>query len=260
VSCATRFTGTIGDFATCYSDAECASPGADCTSACTDACCTGACQPRFKLGQACTDISSCEPGLECHRTCIAGDINTPCASDRDCDPNAWCDLQAKLCKADYATGAACTNPLQCGGETSCVGTNITTSNPGHCLRISKPGDPCDVFCYGNLYCDGSACRALPVLGQTCTALVPCAGTDVICDVDACVRRSGVGVACGAQTCLPGLFCTSELGDPNPTCADRRAEGEPCADPSHCESYLCSGNSVQSGVCLAWSTTCPASGI
>jgi hypothetical protein len=258
VPCAIRFLGTIGDGAACDADVECASPGAECVSSCSDACCTGTCQPKVKEGLPCSSSSPCEPGLQCHRVCIAGDINTPCASDRDCDPNAWCDVQARLCKADFAPGAACTNPLQCGGQTSCVGLSVSSTNPGHCLRISRVGDTCDAFCYGNLFCDGAFCRALPGPGQACP-LVSCAGVDTVCSNDVCVARSAAGVSCGAQTCLPGLFCTSKLNDPSPTCAARRTEGEPCADPSHCESYLCSGNSVQPGVCLAWSDTCSLAG-
>ena len=255
-SCLTRFTGTIADGATCHGDIECASPDAVCQSSCADACCTGTCQPKFKQGQTCTDRHSCEPGLQCHRTCIAGDIDTPCTSDRDCDSDAWCDVAAGLCKADFATGTACTNPLQCGGETSCVGLSVSSGAPGHCLRISSAGDHCDALCYGNLYCDSSGtCRDLPALGQGCSALIPCAGPDTMCDGTLCVRRGETGVACGAQTCLPGLFCTSELNDPDPRCAARRTTGQPCAAPGHCESYLCSGNATQPGTCLAWSDTC-----
>jgi hypothetical protein len=263
-SCATRFTGTIDDFAACFTDVECASPGAACVASCSDACCLGTCQPRFKLGEQCTERHSCEPGLQCHRTCRAGDIGSRCGGaggggDRDCDPGAWCDVTAGICKATFAPGAACTNPLQCGGETSCVGASVS-GGTGHCLRISQVGDTCDQFCYGNLFCDGSTCQALPELEESCAATVSCAGVDAVCSNAVCAPRSAVGVACGAQTCMPGLFCTSELGDPRPTCSARRVEGQPCAAPGHCQSFLCSGNNVQPGICLAWSDTCPVSGL
>ena len=267
VSCALRFTGTRGDNAACDADVECASPGATCVSTtCTDACCTGStCRPKFKEGQPCHDDntgSSCEPGLQCHRTCIAGNVNTPCTADRDCDTSAWCDQLAGLCRADFAPGAECDNPLQCGGETSCVGISIVTTNPGHCLRISHPGDHCDFFCYGNLFCNGSGtCQALPELGDSCPGFSSCSGVDTLCNASGiCSLRSGVNASCAQQPCLPGLFGTSELNanDPMPTCAPRRKEGERCAQPSHCESYLCSGNNAQS-VCLAWRDTCPLSG-
>jgi hypothetical protein len=266
VGCALRFTGTLGDRQTCNADVECRSPGARCTPACTDACCTGTCEPKFKQGQPCHDDengNSCEPGLLCHRTCLAGDINTPCSGDRDCDTNAWCHVlaagQPGTCEADFAPGAECTNPLQCGGETSCIGLSIVTTNPGHCLRISHPGDHCDSFCYGNLYCDGSGtCRTLPALGQTCPGFITCADVDTFCDASShCALRGDAGAACDARPCLPGLFCTSELNDPMPTCARPRPEGDTCASPGHCESYLCSGNKDRQGICLtAWSDSCP----
>jgi hypothetical protein len=256
VSCLTRFTGTIADGASCYTAAECASPDAACQASCADACCLGTCQPKFRQGQACTDRHSCEPGLQCHQTCIAGDINTLCTSDRDCDADAWCDVQARLCRADFAPDTTCTNLLQCGGETSCVGLSVSSGAPGRCLRISNAGDPCDGLCYGNLYCDASGiCRNLPVLGQTCSPLIPCGGPDTMCSGNLCVRRGDVGATCGAQTCLPGLFCTSELNDASPMCAARRGTGLPCTAPAHCESYLCSGTAGQPGTCLAWSDTC-----
>ena len=258
VACLTRFNGTIENDAGCYTDIDCISPGAVCTSDCTDACCLGTCQPKFTEGQVCTTFTSCEPGLQCSNgTCIAGDINTRCTDVTDCDPDAWCDFRVHLCKPTLPLGAKCTDILQCGGDTSCVGLSITTSNPGHCLRNSQAGDPCDETCHGNLFCDGSGtCRALPVLGEACSPLAPCAGTNTMCNSGVCVLRSDVSVSCGSQTCLPGLFCTSALNDPNPVCAARGAVGALCTDPRHCESYLCSGNRNQPGVCLAWSNTCP----
>ncbi|HET7502513.1 MAG TPA: Dickkopf N-terminal cysteine-rich domain-containing protein [Kofleriaceae bacterium] len=256
-SCATRFLGTVGDGDACFTDIECASPGATCVASCSDACCLGTCQPRFREGETCTDRHSCEPGLQCHRTCLPGDIGSPCTGDRDCDPGAWCDVKAGTCKAAFAAGSACTNLLQCSGNTSCVGLSASNQTPGHCLRISEIGDSCDAFCYGNLFCDGQTCQPLPDLDETCSSLVPCGGVDTTCSNGTCVLRSGVGAACAEQTCMPGLFCTSELGDPRPTCSARRAEGQPCAAPGHCESFLCAGNSVQPGICLAWSDTCPA---
>jgi hypothetical protein len=269
-ACLTRFHGTRGDGASCFTDVECTSPDAVCASTCTDACCLGTCQRKFREGETCTTRHSCEPGLQCNiRTggagmsfCISGDINTPCVNDTDCDSNAWCDGLAHLCKADFALSADCTSPLQCGGETSCVGLSVSTTDPGHCLLISEPGDTCDAFCYGNLYCDATGvCRALPGLGQGCSALTNCSGVNTVCGANQmCVLRGDVGVSCASnQPCLPGLFCTSQLGDVNPKCAAPRAKDQLCRAPSHCQSYLCSGNMDTTGVCLEWSNTCPPGG-
>ena len=261
--CLTRYTGTVGDGGSCLTDVDCASPGAACHATCSDACCEGTCQPRPTEGQPCKLYQSCAPGLVCNgTTCLSGDLGTPCSDVGDCDANAWCDVRAKnqpgKCRPTFPVGAECTSLLQCGEDTSCIGASISSSKPGHCLRDSRPGDPCDWMCYGNLYCDGKMCRDLPALGDSCPPnnSIPCAGTNTMCPDGRCVLRSEVGSACGDQTCLPGLFCTSKLGDPHPTCAARRAEGAACNDPGQCESYVCSGNMTQSGICLAWHDTCP----
>jgi hypothetical protein len=132
-------------------------------------------------------------------------------------------------------------------------------SPGQCLSTSTPGARCDFLCFGNLYCDGSeTCRELPGLGQTCSAFVPCRGFDLACTGGQCAPRSDVGAGCAtSDTCRPGLFCTSELGEAKPVCAAPRRADQPCTDPSHCQSYQCSGNAAQPGTCLAWSDRCPA---
>ena len=265
-SCGTRFAGTIGDGKACRADIECSSPGAHCQRACSDACCEGVCAPAFKLGENCTDLHSCEPGLQCHTVCLAGDIDSPCASDRDCDQNAWCDLRgSRTCKADLPAGAVCEQVLQCSGETSCVGVGVTGVQPT-CGRINKPGDACDFYCLGGLYCafSGSglgACTRLPALGESCSALIPCSGANVICDGAKCVARTDEGKPCtttpaGATTCQAGMFCTDELGAASPVCASRQADGQPCNRPQQCQSFLCSGTKAAPGQCLAWRDSCP----
>jgi hypothetical protein len=143
--------------------------------------------------------------------------------------------------------------------------SVSGTDPGHCRRISEGGDTCDAFCYGNLFCSASGslgtCTALPGLGQGCNALTNCSGVNTVCGANnTCVLRGDVSAPCGGNLrCLPGLFCTSELGDTSPRCAARRADNQQCRRPSHCQSYLCSGNVGENGVCLPWSNTCPPSG-
>lgn len=259
VACATRFHGMLGNGADCYTDIECSSPGATCESSCSDACCQGTCQPKLEQGQACRFYDSCEPGLVCHNTCRSGDIGTPCGSDRDCDSSAWC--KAGTCVVDLAQGAACTGLSQCGGETTCVGLSIIDSRPGWCLRISHAGDPCDFACYGSLYCDASGtCRDLPELGQSCASFIPCRGVDTFCSNGQCVLLGDAGASCvSSQACRPGLFCGSDLNQPSPTCLAPGDTGQPCTDPAHCQSHLCSGTTGKAGVCLAWSDSCPLGG-
>jgi hypothetical protein len=265
-ACLTRFTGTIADNQGCYTSIDCASPDAVCQTDCPDACCLGTCQRKFREGETCDEFASCEPGLRCSLKsgggfrCVNGDLGTSCNPNDvyPCDFGAFCDPATLKCVPALAPGAACTRLVQCGGDTLCVGLSITVSNPGHCLRISQPGDHCDGvgFCFGNLYCASNTCHSMPVLDQSCSPSIPCAGANTICNNGRCVLRSNVGVSCSGDTCLPGLFCTSELGDNPGMCAARRADGQPCAAPSHCQSFLCSGNASQLGMCLAWKNTCP----
>jgi hypothetical protein len=236
-ACAARYRGEIADGGACSSSAECASPGATCASGCTDACCGGTCEPKAALGEVCSDFDGCQPGLRCHGTCRAGDIGTACGAHLDCDPEAWCD--AGTCAADLPVGAACTNPLQCGGNADCIGLSIAHATPGTCQPISSPGDRCDGLCYGNLYCAGDGrCRALPGEGESCGA-VPCRGVELYCRGGVCAPRSSAGESCtDSLACAPGLFCTSELGAPAPACAVRQGAGEPCTSSNQCGSRCC----------------------
>jgi hypothetical protein len=265
-ACLTRFTGTIADNQGCFTSIDCASLDAVCQTNCPDACCLGTCHRKFREGEACDDFASCEPGLRCALLknigfkCVNGNLGTPCHTDdvNSCDFGAFCDPTTLKCVPALAPGAACQRLGQCGGDELCVGLSITVSNPGHCTRISKPGDRCDGvgFCYGNLYCASNTCHSMPVLDQSCSASIPCAGANTVCNSGRCVLRSDVNVSCSGDTCLPGLFCTSELGDNPGVCAPRRADGLPCAAPSHCQSFLCSGDAAQPGTCLPWKNTCP----
>jgi hypothetical protein len=266
-SCATRFAGTIASGQACRADIECASPGAHCQRACSDACCEGVCVAAPKEGEKCADLHGCEPGFQCHTVCIAGDVDTPCGSDRDCDQNAWCDLRgSKTCRADLPAGAVCEQVLQCSGETSCVGVGVAGVQPT-CTRINKPGDACDFYCLGGLYCafpgQGlGVCTAMPALGEACSALVSCSGVNTICDGAHCVARAAEGKPCtttpaGATTCLAGMFCTDELGAASPVCARRQADGQACTRREQCQSFLCSGTTAAAGECLPWRDSCPA---
>jgi len=252
VACATRFKGTIADGGDCYADIECKSPGATCESSCTDACCVGTCQPKLTVGDPCDSNDFCEPGLICYQTCRSGAIGTSCMGSFDCDSSAWCN--AGVCAADLEPGSACTSRSQCGGDTTCTGLSIIDPRPGQCLSISKPGDPCDFICYGNLYCASGTCHELPTLGDACSAFTPCRGVDTICSNGVCVARGEEGARCSiTEPCRPGLFCTSEVNEPMPVCALPRGADQPCTKPSHCESYLCSSTTGEPGKCCPEAT-------
>lgn len=256
-SCGSRFAGTVADVEACLSDAECLSSGASCAPAdCGDSCCLGTCEPRPGLDEPCLDLFDCEPGLKCSIssfTCITGDVGTPCPHRVDCDPGAWCD--GGVCRPDFGEGEPCSSLLQCGGETTCVA--------GQCRRVTEPGDACDEFCFGNLYCDLSGaglgvCRPLPSNGQPCGALLPCLGQTQRCGAGGvCVERSDLGDPCTDGSCLPGLFCSDQLGEANPVCRAPLADGaSECNQPAQCQSHICSGDESAPGSCQPSQTSCP----
>jgi hypothetical protein len=264
-ACAKRFTGTIADHQLCYTDVDCASPGAQCQQPanCTQSCCAGTCTPKPKVGQACDDfVDGCEPGVVCGTdlTCVIGDIGSTCAKRYDCVPGAWCDNGT--CKVDLGDGGSCDSLLQCGGETTCVGLMRPVA-PATCHRVTQVGDTCDYYCLGNLYCDLPAtgfgtCQPIPTHGQACSPSLPCLGVDQRCSAQGqCVDRTAVGQACTDGTCQPELFCTDQLGAGSPVCATRLMDGAPgCNQPAQCQSYVCSGDAAAAGTCQAVQNTCP----
>jgi hypothetical protein len=263
-TCPVRFAGTIADQEACTSDIECLSPGARCEPQdCGDSCCLGTCEPRPKLDEPCVDLFDCEPGLKCSIdsfTCITGDVGTPCPHRVDCDPGAWCD--DGICQPDLGEGEPCFSLLQCGGETTCVGL-AREVEPARCRRVTEPGDACDDFCFGNLFCDLSSsdgfgvCRPLPGEGQGCGVLLPCLGRNQRCDGGICVTRSDVGVSCVDGDCLPGLYCSDQLGEADPVCRAPLADGaSDCNQPAHCESYICDGDEDAPGSCQPSQASCP----
>lgn len=257
-SCKLRYRGTIPDQGACYTDAECRSPGARCEpQECGNSCCMGTCVPRKKLGEDCGDFDACEPGIVCSivsRKCVIGDINAACGSLYDCDANAWCGTGT--CRADLTAGQTCNSILQCGGETSCVGLMRMPVGQATCRKVTAAGDPCDWFCMGNFYCSLPAtglgvCKPLPAHNQACDALLPCVGQNEWCDQGTCVTRDAVGQACSEGTCLPGLFCTSQLGAGSPVCSARLPVGATCNRAAQCQSFICGG-----GQCQPLQTSCP----
>jgi hypothetical protein len=211
-------------------------------------------------------FTACEPTLQCSpgtMKCVTGAIGSSCTM-LDCEARGWCDTTDHICEADVRQGAPCTSITQCGGETSCVGLRRMVE-PATCRRITQAGDACDWYCLGNLYCDLSnpgglgVCTPLPTLGQSgCSLLVPCLGRLNRCDSKGqCVGRDQVGQSCTNGTCMPGLFCTDQLGAASPVCSAPMIDGASgCNRDSQCQSYICDGNQATPGPCRPLEPRCP----
>jgi hypothetical protein len=264
--CRRRFVGTVPDHQMCFSDIECASPGADCVQPahCTESCCAGTCTPKPKVGEPCVDlVDGCEPGIVCGTdlTCVVGDIGAHCAKVFDCVPGAWCNNHT--CVAARKPGEPCNVDATCDGETRCVGL-VRRVEPPTCRRINHEGDACDATCLGNFVCDLSrgpglgVCKAIATHGHACSGQLPCLGVDQICTGGVCVDRATQGQACidFNHTCQPELFCSDQLGATRPICTARFADGQSgCNRPEQCKSHVCSGDGSASGICQALEATC-----
>lgn len=241
-------TGTIGDGEPCFATVECAGGGhclrdPECGF---DLCCPGVCLAPAALGEECNP-RLCEGDNLCvDNVCRTGTAGSPCVFDFNCRGDHHCDNNA--CVASAATGSPCDRDGQCTFPDRCL--------EGLCQPSYRDGDPCDGFC--NLlfasYCDQpdppalGTCRALPALGEDCSATGTC-GFFAVCDSggsDLCERRADVDEPCASVfECQLHLFCDHDLvvGDMG-TCRRPQPSGSPCSFGSHCESGIC-----RSGQCV-----------
>jgi hypothetical protein len=271
VDCANRYGGTVADGAECYADVECASAGfpelvfdrrsgAWCERDCEEACCAGTCRRAGTEGATCSGSSWCEPDLRCSidARCLSGDLGTYCRQNNDCDRGLWCNqtapLRAGTCAATLAAGAACSNHFQCPGDTLCIAPTVGAQ--AHCVRTDRPGDACNGDCFGKMYCElngtSGQCRALRKVNETCGDVARCDSVATVCLRGLCVRRVGAGQSCATAICLPGLFCSSEIGAPVATCLEPQATDARCTDDAQCASFACGPQNR----CLAGSDSCP----
>jgi hypothetical protein len=276
VDCAERFAGTIEDGGSCYSDVECKSAGfpepvfgrytgAWCERDCVDACCVGRCRRAAQEGDSCADGRWCEADLRCSidGRCLSGDAGTHCRHNNDCDRGLWCEQPAPLqpgrCAAQLAIGEVCQSHFQCPGDWLCIAPMAGAK--ARCARTDAPGAFCNGDCYGKMYCELSGvtghCRELRKLNETCDNVARCDSVTTVCSQGICVARVAEGRACATETCMPGLFCSSELGslapgDPAPTCLVPQPAGARCTKEHQCASFICGPQ----GLCLPDSDTCP----
>ena len=119
-----------------------------------------------------------------------------------------------------AAGApgACTPPPSLDSYALVIGTLTVGSD---CSAIGGDFSPFTA-CEPNARCLLAASRAGTLVGQ-------------------CVRESGLGEGCVAETCVPGAYC-ADLGDPSSggtgTCAAQKADGEACVSARECVTGTC----------------------
>jgi len=194
-------------------------------------------------------VANCCTGMSC-----VGDNNGgfvcrhDCTTDADCAGGKCSPLSSNdggICLSCAAGGAACGSDLQCCGN-------------GVCADTGSGSYSCHPPCQTSADCGGGKCTMLPnnvgvcdscaAVGATCSAGVPCCGSNVCssmggdyschapCNVDA---DCGTGEACSGLTSGSGGICVpSSNPNPNPMCV--ALDGACSADVTCCSPLICAG--------------------
>jgi hypothetical protein len=216
--CLAMFRGRVTDGDPCSFDQECASSRCELPVCDEGVCCVGRCgptRPRGHAGDACDRSSECIDGYcDTDHTCHAlGAAAASCARDEQCGYGLAC-LQASpslpgSCGALPRLGELC--PYR-----RCAELDTTCDASMRCVKLGLPGAPCMAHgdCSPFAECDMTrhACVELPTLGEPCD--VACAG-EAWCDRETqpaapiCNAPQPNGTPCdeadkcATQSCKPG---------------------------------------------------------
>ena len=294
-ACAKVFVGTTKIGEECIYSTECET-GSHCVS---DAAAVGrgVCVPFQKESEICNIDADCDPtvkGLYCakgdFRCHLPAALGAPCAYTTDvsgktatlpllyrCDStffSTYCDPVTSACKTLPVDGEACLSPLPPGVASACNpdkalgivcdrGTG-TSSSGGTCRSPATVGESCQsLSCAENLYCDTSLsaykCKALPGLGQSCSAANYRCSEPYFCNTSVspyvCDQPAAIGQSCTSpsRSCTIDAYCDSSGSH---ACAPRRSDGATCESSTQCLSNSCgfpTGGSGDTTVCLAHTT-------
>jgi hypothetical protein len=179
-----------------------------------------------------------EVGEECvfDGECVSGSCSAPeCPADTCCYGVCLPTAFARL-------GEQCTTDEECVPEAFCRG--------GLCVALSQKGQPCklDNHCDYGLACIGAteqedgACRALPLIGESCP-YSRCAEIGAYCSASQICTPVGLpGAPCADDTaCSPYAQCGA-----NDTCEDIPGLGMPCQ--KYCAGEAWCNRSSGQGIC------------
>jgi hypothetical protein len=191
-----------------------------------------------------TPIEACERmlagklavGAECSfdAECASGSCNEP-----PCLPDTCCVGTCQPTRV-AAAGAPCTVDAECEKETFC-GSQRT------CTPLSGRGEPCrvDANCAYGFACIGAsdvqdgACRAMPLLGESCPYM-RCAEIGALCNgASLCVPIGLPGATCMTDAdCSPLALC-----GPANLCTEVPQLGQPCSFSCASEAWCSQGTCI-----------------
>jgi len=175
-------------------------------------------------------------GAECSfdAECSSGSCDAP-----PCLPDTCCTGKC-LATHTAAAGAPCTIDDDCVARTFC-GPQRT------CAPLSGRGQPCRVdancdygfACIGASDLEDGACRAMPLLGESCPYM-RCAELGAVCNS----AQLCVPIGLPGAPCMTGLDCSPLLEcGADGRCADAPHLGEPCAISCAGEAWCSQGRCV-----------------
>lgn len=229
-----------------------AAEGEPCTSGCAVGLRCGGqgrCVVPKALGEACEAPSDCQALLLCERgVCVAADhsdVGQSCASSEACSGDTGCLLATRTVCSLPVSGGSCFNSDHCAPHEWCD----TEGPEGVCRPGGADGEPCGdgVVCQEGLACamETQRCAPAPQAGEPCALGVygpfTCApGLACLAQDRLCGELPGEGERCAlagmdSPSCAEGLGCVFEVGEP--TCEQRRGEGEACELDDTCAQGL-----------------------
>ena len=252
-TCLGAFEGTLPEGAGCSDNYQCA-PGLRCDLDDRLSVCSGTCVPAWGEGERCRSNmrGGCAEGLVCHYACREGCLETcerlpvageSCLGGFRCAPGYFCDPTSAECyPSSEGEGRPC-DVGRCPPEFICSDGSCTA------WRGPRPGpsDPCSATteCPTDFACSGGVCTPEPILGEACSAELPCLAGEC------------TGGACSPLA--PGAFCDHWLdcGDgrcrcTGGICGTPEMEGvceAPAAPGEACNGACTAGLTCRAGICV-----------
>ena len=173
LACRDVLVGTIEDGDACYGSGQCV-PGAICDNFSCEpdaSCCLGTCVTRAPAGSPCGAGWLCDE----HSYCDEGVCRTAPTVGDDCTDSGKCGSGSVCHMGDADEKAVCVAPAGLGKPCEPEAWNCSDwdawCNPATktCERAADVGQPCsgDDGCLLHAYCDGSSCRPLSSVGESC---------------------------------------------------------------------------------------------